>query len=483
MTSRDDLITLARRTMLERGLAPEFPAEATHEAAAVQELQFDEAGPLTDLRHLPWASIDNEDSRDLDQLSVAEMLPDGAVRLLVAIADVDALVAEGSAIDAHARTNTTSVYTPAEIFPMLPARLSTDLTSLNPGAERLALVVDVVVGEDGRVATSGVFRARVLNHQRLSYDEVAAWLDGSQKALSPDVDDGILAQLRIQDHVARAMRKQRHRHGALLIETPSSRVVFDDGEPAELRPEKRNRAKDLIEDLMIAANSATALFLERKGFPSIRRVLRAPARWTRIVELAVSVGERLPAAPDARALQQFLLRRRQADPLRFPDLSLSVVKLLGSGEYVVERPGEQTDGHFGLAVRDYTHSTAPNRRYPDLATQRLLKAALVGAPVPDGADALDALARHCTLQEDNASKVERTLQKSAAAMVLRARIGERFEAIVTGASSKGTWVRTIRPPVEGRVVDGSAGLDVGDRVSVELVDTDVERGFIDFAHV
>lgn len=483
MTSREELRELARRTMIDRGLQPDFPAAATAEAAAIAATSDDEGAATRDLRQLPWVSIDNEDSRDLDQLSVAEALPDGAIRVLVAIADVDALVARGSAVDAHARLNTTSVYTPAAIFPMLPERLSTDLTSLNPGEERLALVVAITMARDGTFTASDVFRAVVLNHCRLAYESVAAWLDGSDTALAEDGDAAsIHEQVRLQDRAARAMRKVRHRHGALLLEMPAARVVFDDGEPAELKAERRNRAKDLVEDFMIAANGATAVFLERRGFPSIRRVLRAPARWQRIVALASALNEPLPASPHARALQQFLLHRRQADPLRFPDLSLSVVKLLGSGEYVVERPGEQADGHFGLAVRDYTHSTAPNRRYPDLATQRLLKAALAGAPMPYEAEALDALARHCTLQEDKAAKVERTVQKSAAALVLRSRIGQHFDAIVTGASQKGTWVRTIRPPVEGRVVAGSEGLDVGDRVGVELVDTDVARGFIDFAH-
>lgn len=484
MTSRHDLRELARLKMLERGLEPEFPVQATHEADAVLAPTLDAGASCRDLRHLPWISIDNEESRDLDQLSVAETGPGGTVRVLVAIADVAALVPPGSAIDRHARINTTSVYTPAAIFPMLPERLSTDLTSLNPGEERLAVVVAISLDQSGRAAAPEVFRAVVRNHRRLAYDQAAAWLDGTDAAaMQAGASAAVLEQLRIQDRVARAMRRVRHRHGALLLETPTARIVFHEGEPAELRSEKRNRATSLIEDLMIAANSATAIFLERAGFPSIRRVLRAPARWPRVVELAAGEGERLPAAPDARALQQFLLRRRQADPLRFPDLSLSVVKLLGSGEYVVERPGEQAGGHFGLAVRDYTHSTAPNRRYPDLATQRLLKAAVAGEPGASGEEGLDELARHCTVQEDNAAKVERTVRKSAAALVLRAHIGERFDAIVTGASAKGTWVRTIRPPVEGRVVEGERGLDVGDRVAVALVNTDVERGFIDFARV
>jgi VacB/RNase II family 3'-5' exoribonuclease len=480
MTGVSDLRRIARRAMLERGLLPDFSAAVLAEAEAIGEAA--PAGPsVRDLRDLLWASIDNDDSRDLDQLSVSEPLTGGAVRVLVAVADVDASVAAGSAIDGHAQTNTTSVYTAAQTFPMLPEKLSTDLTSLGEEEERLAIVVDMVVAADGGVTASDVYRAAVVNRAKLTYDGVAAWLDGEAPA-PPRVAavPGLAEQLRTQDRVAQAMKALRHRHGALSLETLEPRAVLDGDAVRELRTEKKNRAKELIEDFMIAANGVTASFLEKSGFPSLRRVLRSPERWERIVALAAAMGERLPAEASAPALGAFLARRRQADPERFPDVSLAVVKLLGSGEYALELPGRRGEGHFGLAVKDYTHSTAPNRRYPDLVTQRLLKAALRGDPVPYGEEELAALARHCTAQEDNAAKVERQVRKSAAALLLAPRVGARFDAIVTGASQKGTWVRVWTPPVEGKVVRGFEGLDVGDRVRVELVHTDVERGFIDF---
>jgi exoribonuclease-2 len=401
--------------------------------------------------------------------------------VLVAIADVDAAVRKGSGLDGHARTNTTSVYTAAEIFPMLPPRLSTDLTSLGQGQERLAVVVELVVGGDGAVIASDVYRAAVVNRAKLAYDGVAAWLDGRAPA-PPAVSavPGVDGQLRLQDRVAQRMKLLRARHGALDLETGEARPVFDEGVLTALRPDEKNRAKALIEDLMIAANGVTARFLAQKGLPSFRRVLRVPERWPRIVELAASLGEQLPPDPSALALQELLSRRRQRDPARFTDLSLSIVKLLGAGEYALERPGAEAAGHFGLAVRDYTHSTAPNRRFPDLLTQRLLKAALAGGAPPYGDDDLAALALHCTAQEGNAAKVERQVLKSAAALLLARRIGERFDALVTGASEKGTWVRILAPPVEGKVVRGFERLDVGDRLRVELVHTDVERGYIDF---
>jgi exoribonuclease-2 len=478
---RSILKIIARRAMLERGLLPDFSPEVRAQAAALAGRPATPDPALRDLRHLPWASIDNDDSRDLDQLSVSEPLPDGAVKILVAVADVDGLVARGTPIDDHARANTTSVYTAAEIFPMLPEALSTDLTSLNEGQDRAALVIELVVLPDGTVRQSEAFRALVRNQAKLAYDGVAAWLDGAAPP-PPKVPavPGLDEQLRVQDRVAQAMRAVRHLNGALSLETIEARAVFDGDVISDLRPDSKNRAKELIEDFMIAANRVIAQTLQAKGFPSLRRVLRAPERWDRIVALAADLGERLPPQPSAPALAAFLLTRRGADPARVPDLSLSVIKLLGAGEYVLERPGQAAEGHFGLAVRDYTHSTAPNRRFPDLITHRLLKAALAGQASPYPIEELGALARHCTEQEDAATKVERQVRKSAAALLLSSRIGERFDAIVTGASPKGTWVRIDRPAVEGRVVRGFQGLDVGDRARVELVRTDVERGFIDF---
>jgi ribonuclease R len=479
--TRGTLRVIARRAMVQRGLLPDFsPAVLAETDAIAGAAETDPS--IRDLRDLLWCSIDNDDSRDLDQLSVAEPMAGGGARIRVAVADVDAVVRAGSAIDGHARTNTTSVYTAAEVFPMLPERLSTDLTSLGEGQARLAIVIEMDVAVDGTTTESDVYRALVLNHAKLAYNGVAAWLDGAAPAPPPLAAVPQLdAQLRIQDRVAQAMKRLRHEHGALSLDTFEARAVFDGEALADLRPDEKNRAKELIEDFMIAANGVTARYLEGKGSASLRRVLRAPDRWERIVRLAADSGGRLPPAPSARALEDFLATRRQADPLGFPDLSLSVVKLLGSGEYVVELPGQAVDGHFGLAVRDYTHSTAPNRRFPDLVTQRLLKAAMTDRPAPYTIEELNGLARHCTEQEDNADKVERQVRKSAAALVLGSRIGQRFDAIVTGASEKGTWVRILEPAAEGKMVRGDQGLDVGDRVRVELVHTDVERGFVDFA--
>ncbi len=476
------LKSIAHRIMIERGLLPDFSSAVVAETRAIVHAPAARGPAIRDLRDLLWASIDNDTSRDLDQLSVPESMTGGAVKILVAVADVDAVVKRHSAIDDHAQTNTTSVYTAAVMFPMLPERLSTDLTSLGEGEERQAIVIEMVLGADGIVNQSDIYRAIVRNHAKLAYNSVAAWLDGTAPApprvgAVPDLD----AQLRAQDRAAQAMRGRRFQHGALSLHTPQAEAVFKGDELADLRPDEPNRAKELIEDFMVAANGVTAKYLAQKGFPSLRRVLRPPERWGRIVALAEALGERLPPEPSGEALAQFLTKRRHEDPTRFPDLSLSVVKLLGRGEYVLELPGQRAEGHFGLAVSDYTHSTAPNRRFPDLVTQRLLKAALSGEPSPYSNDELSALARHCTEQETNATKVERQVSKSAAAQLLASRVGERFDGLVTGASEKGTWVRILHPAVEGKVVRGFHGLDVGDRVKVELVRTDADRGFIDFA--
>ena len=484
MTGKDQLQRIAHAAMLQRGLLPDFSPAAVAQANQITQAARESAPAVRDLRSLLWASIDNDDSRDLDQLSVAEPSAGGAIKILVAIADVDALVKKDTAIDAHARTNTTSVYTAAEIFPMLPEKLSTDLTSLGEGDERLAVVIEMVIAADGTITASDIYRAFVLNRAKLAYNSVAAWLEGTAPA-PPRLAavPGLEEQLRIQDRAAQALLRVRQAHGALRLETIEVHAVFDGSALSDLLPDEKNRAKELIEDFMIAANGVTAKFLESKGLPSLRRVLRTPKRWDRIVALAAESGEKLPATPDAAALDAFLTKRRQADPLRFPDLSLSIVKLLGSGEYALEVPGQPSEGHFGLAVKDYTHSTAPNRRFPDLIAQRLLKAALAGVGSPYPNDELKALAAQCTDQEDNAAKVERQVRKSAAALLLASRIGAQFDAIVTGASDKGTWVRISGPSAEGRVVRGFEGLNVGERVRVQLVRTDVERGFIDFTTV
>ena len=470
--------------MVQRGLLPDFSADVIAEIDSIANAAVATDPSLKDLRSLLWASIDNDDSLDLDQLTVAEQLPGGAVKILVAIADVDAIVRKQSAIDDHARTNTTSVYTAAEIFPMLPEKLSTDLTSLADRKDRLAIVIEFEVGADGAVGKSDIYRATVTNRAKLAYNSIASWLDGAGPEPAPvSMVPGLDQNLRLQDRVAQAMKKRRHQNGALTLETIEARPVFAGDSLRDLQADQKNRATELIEDFMIGANGVTARYLEQKRFPALRRILRSPERWARIVELARDEGGRLPPNPDSTALQQFLEERRQADPVHFPDLSLSVVKLLGRGEYVVDFPGQAVVGHFGLAVNDYTHSTAPNRRFPDLITQRLLKAALSGTPSPYTSDELNDLAGHCTDQEDNASKVERQVRKSAAALLLESRVGDRFDGIVTGASDKGTWVRIDHPAAEGRVMRGYKGFDVGDHVTVELVDTDVERGFVDFAGI
>ncbi|MEJ5991617.1 RNB domain-containing ribonuclease [Ramlibacter sp. PS3R-8] len=476
-----DLHRIAVDAMRARGLLPAFAPQALREAEAARSAQAGRGGDIRDLRQLPWFSIDNDDTRDLDQLSVAEALAGGATRLRVAIADVDAMVRPGGAVDGHAGVNTTSVYTAAGVFPMLPEVLSTDLTSLHEGQERLAVVVEMQAQPDGTVGTSEIYRAVVVNRAKLTYDHVSAWLDGAapppaQARALPQLEE----QVRLHDVLATQMRQWRQSRGALNVKTLSARPVFEDGRLIDLQPDEKNRAKDLIADLMIAANSATARYLAEQGFPSLRRLLQSPRRWDRIVALAASHGVGLPAQPDPRALDRFLQERRAADPDGFADLSLAIVKMLGSGEYAAAGAGLPAFGHFGLAVNDYAHSTAPNRRYPDLVTQRLLKAALAGDAPPYTAEALTAIARHCTLQEDNASKVERTVLKAAGAFLLHGRIGESFDAIVTGAAPKGTFVRLARPLLEGRVVRGFEGLDVGDAARVRLVAVDPEQGFIDF---
>ncbi|HXX53947.1 MAG TPA: RNB domain-containing ribonuclease [Thermodesulfovibrionales bacterium] len=481
---RDILRKIARKAMILRGLLPDYSPAALSELERIQPAPFGAEGSVRDLRHFPWCSIDNDDSRDLDQLTVSESISTGKTKIYVAIADVDAIVKRDTAIDDHARHNTTSIYTVAEVFPMLPEKLSTDLTSLNYAVDRLAIVVEMVIGTDGSLQDSHIYRAIVHNHAKLAYNRVAEWLE-SQGDVPEDVRSvqGLEDNLLIQDKVAQTMKTFRHIHGALTLETIESRPVFEDDNLMELEKEKKNRARDIIEDFMIAANGMTARYLNAKMFPSLRRVVHIPKRWDRIVEIASEVQFRLPAAPDSKMLEQFLVERKRVDPVGFPDLSLSIIKLLGPGEYVAEFAGQTDEGHFGLAVKDYTHSTAPNRRYPDLITQRLLKAALAGGPVPYDNNELTALAAHCTAEEDAVKKVERQVEKSAAAMLLESRIGEQFDGIITGAASKGTWVRLFHPPIEGKLIRGFEGADVGHRIRVQLVHTDIERGFIDFKRV
>ncbi len=473
------LQAIARRAMIDYGLEPDWSAQARAELAHLTDPALN---GLRDLRDLPWSSIDNDDSRDLDQL---EVCTDGAnPRVLVAVADVDALVKKGSALDTHAGTNTTSVYTPARIFSMLPPELSTDRTSLNEGVDRSAIVVEMAIDGRGSLSASDVYRAIVRNHAQLTYHGVAAWLDGDgpQPAALAAVH-GLEAQLRTQDRLAGLLRARRQQDGALDFDRTELKPVLAEGQVSELRIEEPNRARDLIESFMVTANGVIARFLSSRGCPSIRRVVRAPERWPRILDLAARHGVSLPAAPDAPALEAFLIRQRTENPDSFGDLSLAIIKLLGRGEYAAEGPSDASTQHFALAVSNYTHSTAPNRRFPDLITQRLVKATLAETPPAYSLDELRPLAAHCTKQEDAANKVERLVRKAAAALWMSNRIGQEFDAVVTGASEKGTWVRIGRPPVEGKLERDAEGLDVGDRLRVRLIHTDAERGFIDFARI
>jgi VacB/RNase II family 3'-5' exoribonuclease len=468
--------------MLERGLDPDFPAAALSEAARAHAAPTNSRpSGLRDLRSLLWCSIDNDDSRDLDQLTVAERSNGGTV-IRIAVADVSGVVSKDSGIDRHAALNTTSVYTEAQIFPMLPLRLSNDLTSLNQDDDRLAIVVEAEVTEGGSVTHGDVYPAVVRNHAKLTYHDVGEWLEQTAAAPGGVVHvAGLAENLQLQDEAARRLQAARYELGALELEADEAKAVFDDGMVLDLKPREKNRAAMLIEDFMIAANGVTARFLESHGMPAMRRVVKTPEKWGRIVQLAWDHQTRLPDAPDARALAEFLRAQRAADPENFPILSLAVLKLLGRGQYVAEMPGDSAQGHFGLAVDAYTHSTAPNRRFPDLITQRLIKSAIAGNSAPYRPEELVALAAHCTEQEDNAKKVERAVRKSAAALLLERRIGATFDGVVTGASAKGTWVRVWRPMVEGKLeVKGDDRYQVGDRVRVRLVHTDVERGFIDF---
>lgn len=484
-THRVILERIAWRAMLERGLLPDFSAEARAELAAIAApVSKSDGHQVRDLRGCLWASVDNDDSLDLDQLTFAEAMSGDRVKVFVAIADVDAVVKTGSAIDGHARHNTTSVYTVARTFPMLPEKLSTDVTSLGLNEDRLAIVIEMVIEVDGSIGDSNIYRAWVRNRAKLAYNDVAPWLEGD--AGTPGVIAavrGLDENLRMQDVAAQRMKSLRHAHGALSLESLEMKPVFEGDNIRKFGVEKKNRAKELVEDFMIAANGVTARFLSSKGLPSLRRVVKTPKRWTRMVELAREHGFELSETPDSKGLEDFLMKEKAEDPLKFPDLSLSVIKLLGPGEYVAELPGDTAPGHFGLAVKDYAHSTAPNRRYADLVTQRMLKAALCQQPSPYGVDQLQDLAKRCTLEEDVARKVERQVEKSAAAMLLESRIGELFDAVITGSAPKGTWVRLFSPPTEGRLVRGFEGLDVGDRVRVRLIGTDVEHGFIDFERV
>src|SRR5207245_10577196 len=478
-----DLQAAAKQTMLEYGFEPEFPSQIQQQLADLRANPpaIVPTGNIRDLRSLLWSSIDNDTSRDLDQIEVSEHL-NGGTKVLVGIADVDTFVSKDSAIDNHAAKQTTSVYTGVRIFPMLPEELSTGTTSLLEDEDRLSVVIEFVVSGDGTVSASDVYRAVVRNKAQLTYNPVGGWLGGEGAAPQKvAASSDLQAQLKMQDEVAQALRRERYRHGALNIETIEVRAVVLNQQVVDLVKQQKNRATELIEDFMIAANGVIARMLRDKKVSSIRRVVKTPERWDRIVELARQQGGQLPAEPDSKALNEFLLKRKAAEPDHFADLSLAIIKLMGPGEYVLERPGDPEQGHFGLAVQDYTHSTAPNRRYADVVTQRLVKAALAGEPTPYTVTELKRIAEQCTDREDAARKVERKMRKVAAAVLLKDRIGDEFEAIVTGVTPKGTFARVLKPPVDGRVMRGEHGLRVGDKVRVRLLSTDRARGLIDFA--
>jgi VacB/RNase II family 3'-5' exoribonuclease len=479
-----DLQAIAKDVVLQHGFNPDFPP-------AVQQQLIDmRAHPpaiaaganVRDLRSQLWSSIDNDTSRDLDQIEVAAKLPNGDIKVLVGVADLDAFIPKQSAIDQHAARETTSVYTGIRTFPMLPEELSTGKTSLLENQDRLSVVVEFVVDGDGHVTSSDVYRAVVRNQAQLQYNSVGAWLEATAAA-PPKVaaSADLQAQLRLQDEVAQKLRSRRYENGALDLQTNEVYPLLLDAQVVDVVQQQKNHATELIEDFMIAANGVVARMLEKVS--SLRRIVKTPERWDRIVQLAANSGEKLPVDPDSKALNEFLIKRKAADPDHFADLSLAVIKLIGPGEYVLERPGDPAPGHFGLAVQDYTHSTAPNRRFPDIVTQRLVKATLAKQSNPYSDNELTAIAANCTAKGDAARKVEREMAKRMAAVALQHRIGAVFDAVVTGVTPKGTFVRVLQPRVDGLLAQGQQGVDVGDHFRVKLIRTDVQHGFIDFARV
>ena len=468
--------------MQAQGFQPDFPPEAQKQLADIKAHppQLTPSDKVRDLRNLLWSSIDNDTSKDLDQIEVAERLPNGDVKVMIGIAEVDAFVAKDTPIDQHAERETTSVYTGVSIFPMLPNELSTGASSLLENSDRPAVVTEFVVNTGGSISSSNVYRAIVRNQAQLTYNAVGAWLEGTAAA-PPKVaaSSALEAQLKLQDNVAQALRKLRFEHGALNLDTNEALPVVLNDQVVDVLNQGKNRATEVIEDFMIAANGVVARLLEKVS--SLRRIVKTPDHWDGIVRLAAAQGENLPAQPDSKALNNFLLKRKSADPDHFADLSLAVIKLIGPGEYVLERPGEPAQGHFGLAVQDYTHSTAPNRRFADVVTQRLIKALLDGKPGPYSDNDLAAIASNCTEKGDAARKVEREMSKRLAAIAMSHRVGETFDAIITGVTPKGTFVRVMQPHIEGLLAQGAQGLHVGDKLRVKLVRTDVQHGFIDFA--
>jgi VacB/RNase II family 3'-5' exoribonuclease len=481
-----ELNEIARQAMIENGFETGFPPNVIESVNNLKEnvTDFLKDPSIRDLRSLLWSSIDDASSRDLDQIEYVEELPNGDIRVLIGIADVDEFVPKGSAVDIHAAKNTISIYAGSHVFPMLPEELSTDLTSLLNDVDRLAIVIEMVVAKDGTIGSKDIFRAVLHNYAKLSYEEIGAWLD-ENTPVPNSVSEvaGMQEQILLQFKVAKRLLEFRQNHGALEFETIEASPVITDGNITNIKILHSNSARKIIENFMISANVTMAEFLEKHNFISLRRVVKTPARWDRIVEVAASFGTKLPEIADSLALADFLNARKTADPLHFPDLSLSIVKLLGPGEYTVQLPNEEIDGHFGLAVRDYSHSTAPNRRYADIVTQRLVKSILNKSPVPYQADELTAIAKCCNERAAAARKVERQTRKAIAASILSSRIGEEFDAIVTGVKPNiGTFARLLNPPADGRIVRGEQGLEVGEKIRVKLIDTDPHRGFIDFAY-
>ncbi len=480
MTIITDLAQLADQIMLERGLQPEFPAEALQQLSQINRPSPLSAG-YTDLRSLLWCSIDNDNSRDLDQLTYAEKGVDGKATLWIAIADVDALVAKDSPIDTHAKINTTSVYTPAKIFTMLPEKLSYDLTSLNEDGDRVSMVVKVQINQQGDIEDSSIFQAIVRNFAKLTYNAIGGWLGGNNPV--PDKVKqvkGLEDTLRTQHEAAQILKLKRHRAGSLTLVSSDAEVKISNNDQIDIQLPIHNFAHQLIEEFMIAANMTMADHFNKAKLTNIRRVVRIPKYWDRIVDIAKTFGVDLPQEPDSKALDAFLIDRQKKDLDTFPDLSLTIIKLLGRGEYIVENNQDSPVGHFALALSDYTHSTAPNRRFPDLISQRQYKAFLRNGKAPYTVEELTELASHCTQQEDAATKVERQVNKSAAAALLSSQIGRVFNGIITGAGEKGTWVRIFNPAVEGKIIRGFENLKIGDKVSVQLKYVDIPRGFIDF---
>jgi exoribonuclease-2 len=475
-----NLHAVALRVMQQYGFDPEFSPQSEEQVAKLEANPPSSSNGLKDLTSLLWSSIDNDTSRDLDQVEYAEKNGDGSYKVLIGIADVDSFVPKGSPIDIDAADQTTTVYTGVEMFPMIPEKLSTDMTSLLEEQDRLAMITELHIDEDGDVLSSNIYPAKVRNKAKLAYHAVGEWLEGRDDP-PPKVAENreLQEQLKLQDKVAQFLRAKRAERGALTLDSIETRPVMKGEEIVDITKHERNHATELIEDFMIAANGAVARTLAKTS--SIRRIVRTPARWEKIVDLAMQYGFKLPSDPDPRPLNEFLCERKKADPDRFPELSLTVIKLMGPGEYVLEKPRDSGEGHFGLAVPDYTHSTAPNRRYPDVITQRIIKSVINDRKNPYSDAELESLARQCTEKADAARKVERAMVKRIAAVALRNRIGETFDAIVTGASEKGTWVRIKRPTVEGKVLQGFKGMDVGDHVRVKLIGADPVNGFIDFA--